>query len=132
VSFSYSPDMDTDKDKVRFFVGDTVSGSGSRPNGVNLTDEEIEALLDLSGSWQGAAALACRALSAAWVNEANSIKIGTYSATYTDRAKMYSAKAEELEGGMVSSMAGLFGHTDTGHMFGKRQWGANPTDWASR
>ena len=136
MSFSYSPSLSTDRDKVRFFIGDTVSGSGPKPSGVNLSNEEIDALVTLAGSWQSAAALACRALASSWMNEANSVKIGTYSVTYTDRAKMYTTKAQELEGGMTLSMSGLFGYhgttasgDDVGHMFGKKQWGANPTDW---
>jgi hypothetical protein len=121
---------------VRFFIGDTVSGSGPKPSGVNLSNEEIDALVTLAGSWQSAAALACRGLASSWMNEANSIKIGTYSVTYTDRARAYTAKAQELEGGSPVSMAGLFSYhgtnsdgDDVGHMFGKKQWGAAPVDW---
>lgn len=136
MSFSYSSSLATDRDKVRFFIGDTVSGSGVKPSGANLSNEEIDALVTLAGSWQGAAALACRGLASSWMNEANSVKIGTYSVTYTDRAKMYTAKAQELESGTPVSMSGLFSYHGTnssgenlGHMFGKKQWGADPVDW---
>lgn len=136
MAFSYSTSLTADRDKVRFLIGDTVSGSGPKPSGDNYSNEELDGLLAIGGSWQAAAALACRALAMAWMTESKSIKIGPYAVTYSDRAKLYSDKALEIEGQMASSMSGLFsfhGTTasgdDIGHMFGKTQWGASPTDW---
>lgn len=136
MAFSYSTSLTTDRDKVRFLIGDTVSGSGPRPSGGNFTNEELDGLITIAGSWQSAAALACRALATGWMAEAKSIKIGEYSVTYSDRAKLYSDKALEIEGQMANSMTGLFSYhgtttsgDDIGHMFGKRQWGADPVDW---
>ena len=136
MSFSYSTALTADRDKVRFLIGDTVSGSGPRPSSDNFSNEELDGLITISGSWQGAAALACRALATGWMTEAKSVKIGEYSVTYSDRAKLYSEKALEIEGQMANSMTGLFSFHDTtlngdaiGHMFGKAQWGASPTDW---
>lgn len=135
MAFSYSTALATDRDKVRFFIGDTTSGSGVRPANANFSNEEIDGLLALGGSWQAAAALAFRALASAWMNQANSLTIGPYKTTYTDRAKMYTEKAEQLESS-TSSMAGLWSYHNTnsdgdeiGHMFGKTQWGASPVDW---
>ena len=135
MSWTYNANLSTDRDKVRFFIGDTVSGSGVRPNNVNLTNEEIDGLLTLGGSWQAAAALACRALASAWMNQANSVAIGPYKVTYTDRARTYTEKAEQLEASTMS-MSGLWSYHGAnsdgdaiGHMFGKTQWGASPTDW---
>ena len=136
MSFSYSTELTTDRDKVRFFIGDTVSGSGPKPDNGNFTNEEIDGLVTLAGSWQGAASMALRALSSSWMNQANSLKIGPYTVTYTDRAKMYASKAIEVETAMASNWSGLFSFhgqnssgDDIGHMFGKKQWGADPTDW---
>lgn len=136
MAFSYSTALTTDRDKVRFFIGDTVSGSGPRPSGANFANEELDGLISIGGSWQGAAALACRALATSWMAEAKQVKIGEYSVTYSDRAKLYSEKALEIEGQMANSMTGLFSFHGTtsdgdaiGHMFGKTQWDASPTDW---
>ena len=135
MSFSYSTALSTNRDKVRFFIGDTTSGSGVKPSSANFTDEELDGLITIGGSWQAAVALASRALASAWSNEANSKAIGSYKVTYTDRAKMYTEKALEFEAS-ASSMSGLWNYhgtnssgDDIGHMFGKTQWGANPEDW---
>lgn len=135
MAFSYSTALTANRDKVRFFIGDTVSGTGVKPSNANFTDEELDGLLTLGGSWQAATALACRALASAWMNQANSLTIGPYKTTYSDRAKMYTEKAEQFEAS-ASSMSGLWNYHGTnsdgdaiGHMFGKTQWGASPTDW---
>lgn len=136
MSFSYSTALTTSRDKVRFFIGDTTVNSGPKPSGGNFTDQEIDAVVTMEGSWHKAAALLLRTLASLWMNEATTVKIGPYSVTYTDRAKMYEQKAAEVESKMASSIAGLISFHGTnstgdeiGHMFGKTQWGAAPEDW---
>lgn len=46
--FNYN--VDTDVGKVRFEIGDTVSGSGILPDGSNFQDEEIDTILTDEGS----------------------------------------------------------------------------------
>lgn len=53
MAFTYSDSMSTDRDKVRFAFADTVAPG-------KLSDAEVSALLLITGSWQGAAALAWR------------------------------------------------------------------------
>lgn len=76
MAFTYNlASTDTDLlniSKVRFEIGDTVSGVGVRPDGSNLTDEEIMMLLtDESNDIKLAASRACDALSSAWSLVAN-------------------------------------------------------------
>lgn len=49
MSFTYSEALTTNRDKVRFALGDTVSPG-------KLTDAEITGLIALRGTWEGAAA----------------------------------------------------------------------------
>lgn len=60
MTFSY--DLDTDIGKVRLEIGDTVESQGVKPNGSNLTDEELQHMLDEEGSVGRASARACEIL----------------------------------------------------------------------
>ena len=66
--FSYSPTQATDLDRIRFHTGDTMLGNGVRPNGANVENEEITAVLALEGSWQRAVAGVFEMLAAAWAS----------------------------------------------------------------
>ena len=94
MAFNYIGDLSTDRDLVRFWISDTVSGSGPRPGDSNLTDAEVDALITLEGSWQRAVAGAFEMLAAAWANQPN-IKIDEFSESRSDVAKSYSEKAAQ-------------------------------------
>lgn len=65
--------------KVRLEIGDTVSGVGVRPDGSNLSNEEIQHwLTEESGDVMLAAARACDALSRMWSTVGNE-KVGPLS-----------------------------------------------------
>jgi hypothetical protein len=64
--FQYSATLTHDRDKVRFYLRDTVQDAGPLPNDANLQDEEIAALLALEGCWQRAVAAGFEALASAW------------------------------------------------------------------
>jgi hypothetical protein len=69
MAFNYDADMDSDRDRVRFYLGDTVMAAGPRPGSLydtNFSDAEIEALVDDAGSWRKAVAAGFEALAAAW------------------------------------------------------------------
>lgn len=79
--------------KVRLEIGDTVSGTGIRPDGTNLTDEEITVWLDMEDDdVMLAAARACDAMSRAWSVIANETigprktEFGKVSGEYEKRA----------------------------------------------
>jgi hypothetical protein len=66
MAFSYDDRLTTDRDRVRFYIQDTVSDSGPKPGGDNFSDDEIDGLVTLEGSWQKAAAGALEVLAALW------------------------------------------------------------------
>jgi len=66
MTFTYTDTLLTDRDKVRFHLGDTTENSGPKPAGANFTDEEIAGLVTSEGSWQRAVAAGCEALAATW------------------------------------------------------------------
>ena len=73
MSFSY--DTTTDIGKVRFAIGDVTSGAGIKPDGTNLSDEEIQLLVTREGSWGAAAAACCETL-AVWYARVVTIAVG--------------------------------------------------------
>ncbi len=66
MAFTYVGDLSTDLDKVRFYIQDTVSGSGPKPSGTNFTDAEIGGLVTAEGTWQRAVAACFESLAAIW------------------------------------------------------------------
>ena len=66
MAFTYVGDLSTNRDKVRFWVQDTVSGSGPKPSDGNFTDAEIDGMIAAFGSWQRAVYAGFVALSVAW------------------------------------------------------------------
>lgn len=66
MAFTYSGTLATDLDKVRFYLQDTVSGSGPKPADGNFTNAELTGLITAEGSWQRAVAAGFEALATAW------------------------------------------------------------------
>lgn len=92
--------------KVRLEIGDTAEGSGVRPDGSNLSDEEITYwLTEETDVFLLAAARACDALSRAWANYVNTTagklkeELDTVSAKYAtaaaDLRSQHAASANE-------------------------------------
>jgi hypothetical protein len=87
--------------KVRLEIGDTIVGLGVRPNGSNLTDEEISLwLTEESDVVLLAAARACDALARAWANYVNTTagklkeELNTVSGKYEAAANSLRAQYE--------------------------------------
>lgn len=120
MTFTYV--LATDVGKVRLEISDTSSttGAGVKPDGTNLTDEEIQIWLTREGTVMSAAAAACEALArawarvadvgvgprreslgqvaTAWANQAKTLRqqySGGFSASL-DRTDGYSAHADEM------------------------------------
>lgn len=55
MAFTYDDDMPTNRDSVRFSLGDTVAERGPRPDGRNFNDAEIAHLLSSEGDVVNAA-----------------------------------------------------------------------------
>lgn len=93
MAFTYSNSLSTDRDKVRFYIQDTVSNAGPKPGDANFSDEEIAGLLAAEGSWQRAVAAAFETLAAAWRRypsfDADGLRLNR-----TDIADGYAAQAQ--------------------------------------
>lgn len=67
---SYTYDLSTDVGKIRLAIGDNVEATA------DLSDEEIQAVLDLSDSWQEAAVRCVNVLIALYRRKAINVTVG--------------------------------------------------------
>lgn len=110
MAFTYVGDLSTDLDKLRFEIGDTVSGAGVLPDGSNIPDATLNAVLTQEGSVGLAAARVCESLARAWTKIAASISVGSRSESNQQVAN-WTAQAEQLRqqyGQRAGTAAGLF------------------------
>lgn len=108
MSFSY--DLSDDVGKVRLELGDTTNGTGVRPNGANLSDEELQYWIDREGHVMRAVAAACETLARMW-STAVSISVGPHSESLSDIAKAWDDRAKLLRqqyGDTPGSTSGQF------------------------
>ena len=71
MAVTYDPTLTDNISKVRFRIGDTIEDAGALPDGKNIADAEITALVTFEGSWQRATAACFEKLAAAWAGKAN-------------------------------------------------------------
>jgi len=88
------------KDQVRFLIGDTYSGDQQ------LQDEEIEFAISQRATVWGAAAECCRNLAAKFARSVD-CAAGDTKNQYSQMAKGYSAKAAEFEAKAAMGGAGV-------------------------
>lgn len=84
MAFTYSTDLDTSRDKIRFNIGDRVENEGKRPDGANFSDEEIAfALSEEDSRVNGATAYLFEILANEWSSYALSERgdSGNFDAT---------------------------------------------------
>lgn len=99
MAFTYS--LSTDAGKVRLELGDTVDatvspGQGVRPNGANLTDDEIAYLLAQEENHvMKAVARGCEMLARQWA-AAVDLSIGPRSERFDTVSAKWAARAEAL------------------------------------
>ena len=113
MAFTYMGDRDTDRDRVRFWIQDTVSGAGPKKDGGNFTDAEIDGLVTNEGSWQRGVAAAFEALTAHWSTQPSFQADGLMVNT-SDVAQRFQEQAQEWRrkhGGARSTRAGSRGVT---------------------
>lgn len=89
MAFTYQPGA-TDRDRVRFWTGDTDAGDPL------LQDAEIDALLAEESSYKRAAILACRAIAAQLSRKAD-YRNADLAVSASQRAEAYRTLAEKLE-----------------------------------
>jgi len=94
MSFTYDDGLATDRDKIRFAIGDTVYEAGQKPEDVNFSDEELAGLLAIEGSWERAVAAAFETLAALWTKHVTFNAEGI-SASMSDIADRYRQSAVE-------------------------------------
>ena len=89
--------LTTDIGKVRLEIGDndSTTGQGAKPDGSNLTDDEVQYCLDLEGSVRLAAARACEILARHWSKVAD-IQIGSRREAFAQIAKNWVDRGQEL------------------------------------
>ena len=95
MSFSY--DLTTDIGVVRLELGDTTPDAGVKPDGTNLSNEELQVWLDREGGVMLAVAAACEALARQW-SAVTTISVGPKSETLSLISKAWADRASELRG----------------------------------
>ena len=66
MAITYTGDLGTSLDKVRFYLGDKTDGAGPLPADANFSDAELGGLITAEGSWQKAVAAGFETLAARW------------------------------------------------------------------
>lgn len=89
MAWSYDPSLTTDKDRARFYIGDTDQEDPL------LSDEEIDALIELEGSPRKAAITALEHLAAKFSRQADTDNTGL-AVSASQRAKAFAERAQEL------------------------------------
>jgi hypothetical protein len=90
MSWSYDPTLQTDRDLVRFWVGDTNADDPQ------IWNEEIDALLAATTSVEAAAVDAARAILARYARAVDK-SVGDLKISYGQRRDAYRALLAELE-----------------------------------
>lgn len=92
MAWTYDTALSTNRDKVRFFAGDTDADAA-----ITVTDEEIAGLLTLAGGARSAAAMLCDHLALRYSQRGQQLTddIGQ-SVNYGDIAKQFSDRARLL------------------------------------
>ena len=96
MTWTYDTSLNTSRDKVRFYAGDTDSAAG-----ITLSDEEIAGLLALVSGVRAASAMACdhRALRYSQRGQrltddiGQSVDYGKLAEQFTDRARVLRSQA---------------------------------------
>ena len=137
MAFTYVDNLDTDRDKVRLWLQDTVAGEGRKPGNANFSDAELDGLLTIEANWQQAVAGGYEILAAAWMDKTSfSVFNGSYSRS--DAAKGYMELAAKWragygEGGDATAELGAkttdFSGDTVTPLFQREAFGHKVTDW---
>ena len=94
MAFTYSDTLATNRDRVRFHLGDTARDAGPRPGDANFTDDEIAGMITSEGTWQRAVAAGLEVLAREWTRYPT-FKADGLSLNRSDIAKGYRDEARE-------------------------------------
>lgn len=109
MTFLYDNTLITDLGRLRFEIGDIVSGAGVLPDSTNIPDETLNAILAQEGSVGLAAARICESMARHWARMAEGVTVGARSETNKQAAawrQMGLDLREQYGGG--GTQAGLF------------------------
>jgi len=95
MTVTYLGTLATDRDKVRFHLGDTVTAAGPLPADANFTDAEIDGLVTAEGSWERAVAAGFERLAAEWTRYPSFRETNGLSLNRSDIAKGYREQADQ-------------------------------------
>lgn len=95
MSYTYLDALTTNRDKVRFAIGNTVENTGPQPARANFTDNQITYALAQETTVNGAAALLFETLTAEWTAYAMSEADGGRSRNATSMANSFRKLAAE-------------------------------------
>jgi hypothetical protein len=103
MSWIYDPSLSTDKDRARFYIGDTDQED------ILLSDEEITALLEVEGSPLRAAIVALEHLAAKFSRQVDTNNTGL-ALSASQRAQAFAQRAQELRNRLPQEIpiAGMF------------------------
>ena len=93
MAVTYTDTLLTDRDKVRFHLGDVTENAGPRPSDGNFSDAEIAGLITAEGSWQRAVAAGLERLAVEWTRNPT-FKADGLTLNRSDIAKGYREAAE--------------------------------------
>lgn len=96
MAFTYLGTLATDRDKVRFYSGDSSNApeAGIKPGGYNFQDAEIDGLIIAEGNWQRAVAAVYEVLAALFAQEVDE-KNDKISMMYSQKAARYQELAKQ-------------------------------------
>lgn len=101
--YSYNPELETNKDKVRFFIQDT------KEQDVFFEDEEIEAMLVEYPNPKTCALQLCYTLSALFAGVPDDERVGPYSVSYKTLSEKYRKLAEAIRAQQSRTLSGFAG-----------------------
>lgn len=96
MAITYAGTLATDLDRVRFHLGDTdtATSKGPKPADGQFTDNELNGLISVEGSWQRAVAAGFEALASLWARHVD-FDAGGMSASQSQIAAQYRQSALE-------------------------------------
>lgn len=92
---TFTTALTTDIGKIRLELGDDTASAGVLPTGANLTDEQLQVILDREGSVMRTVAGVCELLSTRWAQLAD-LQVGPRRESYSQVSAAYLKRAAEL------------------------------------
>jgi len=97
MSWTYDTSLPNDRDRVRLLIGDTLTQDQQ------LSDEELDAMLEIYGATISTAIAACRALAAKYARYADKW-VGDLKILASQKSRAYFKLAEELQSAGSSAL----------------------------